>query len=64
MRTRKNKRTVQPAQQRPGCLAQQVLAQIMRPRLELAGLLLVGGERIAIEFPERSGPAFMAEFVD
>jgi hypothetical protein len=61
MRTRKTKQT---QQRRPGHPAPQLLEQVMRPPLDVARLLQVGGERIAIEFPERSGKAFMAEFVE
>lgn len=63
MRTRKTPRTQQRSPQLEQW-RQLLLEQVMRPQLDLARLLQVGGERIAIEFPERSGKAFMAEFVE
>jgi hypothetical protein len=51
----------QPRQRR---LAQEVLDRAMHPQLDVARLLQVGGERIAIEFPEKGDMAFMAEFVE
>jgi len=63
MRTRQNKRNVQPPQSRPRPVAPAPAGEAV-PALDLERLLLMGGERIAIKFPENSGEAFMAEFVE